>query len=232
MNEYILSRKSVRKFDMQHLSNIAIQKVQAKIKELMPLYPDLEYSIEITDKTKGVFNVKAPHYLVFRSLEQTDDAFANIGFLGQQMDHYFHESGLGSCWLGMAKPDLDPDDALPYVVSIAFGKPEEPLTRNKNEFKRKALSDISIGNDPRLEAARLAPSGRNAQGWFFIARKGEINCYRKKAGPILSQAMNRMSAIDMGIAMYHIALESENFIIRKEDKVPDNKGFIYMGTIE
>ena len=108
MNETIRKRKSVRKYDMTKLDSTTIEKIREKIDNLTPLFPDIRYSIEITDKTKGLFNVPAPHYLVFGS-EEKDGAYENIGFIGQQLDLFFAENGLGCCWLGASKPQVEPE---------------------------------------------------------------------------------------------------------------------------
>ena len=126
----------------------------------------------------------------------------------------------------MAKPDEKA--GMPYVISMAFGTPAEPLHRSLSEFKRKPLSEISEGVDERLEAARLAPSGMNAQGWFFAAKDGGIRCYRKKPAFM----PDKLGCIDMGIALYHIASESAEFRFVKAPDAPERKGFIYSGTVE
>jgi hypothetical protein len=82
-----------------------------------------------------------------------------------------------------------------------------------------------------LEAARLAPSGINAQNWYFAAENGKIHCYRKKANPILGFIYNKLACIDMGIALCHIAVERDGFSFIKEPGVPDRKGHVYMGTV-
>jgi nitroreductase len=229
-NEIIGKRKSIRKYDPAKLDAATLEKVREKIKNLTPLYSDIRYSVEIAEKTKG-FGVKAPHYLIFGS-ENADGANENIGFIGQQMDLFFSEEGLGSCWVGMAKPSEKEESSLPFVICMAFGKPAEPLHRGEiSEFKRKPLSAISEGNDDRLEAARLAPSGVNAQNWFFVAENGKIHCYIKKANPILKLVAGKLGGIDMGIALYHIAAESEKFSFAKEENAPERKGCAYAGTV-
>ena len=230
MNETIRKRKSIRKYDMTKLDSNTLENVKAQFDSLVPLYPDIRYSIEIANKTKGLFNVSAPHYLVFGS-EEKDGSHENIGFIGQQLDLFFAENGLGCCWLGAAKPQEKEAGALPFVICMSFGKPAEPLHRGLSEFKRKTLSQLSEGTDERLEAARLAPSGINAQGWFFVADSGKIHCYRKKPNPITGLVLGRMGEIDLGIAVYHIYKESNNFKYEKETDAPAKKGFIYMGTI-
>jgi len=229
-NEIIRKRKSVKKYDPTPLDWTTLKKVQAQIDAVKPLFPDIKYSIKIVNKTKGMLNVKAPHYLIFSS-EDKEGSHENIGFVGQQLDLYFSGAGLGSCWLGMAKPEDKEASDLSHVICMAFGKPAVPLHRELTEFRRKTLSDISEGRDKRLEAARLAPSGVNAQNWYFIAINGKIHCYRLKPNPIMGLMFNKLGCIDIGIAICHIAEESENFNFAREPDSPVCKGLIYTGTV-
>ena len=123
------------------------------------------------------------------------------------------------------------ESTLPYVIAMSFGKPNEPLHRELSGFKRKKLSEISEGTDKRLETARLAPSAVNSQNWFFAVTGDKIHCYRKKPNPLLSFMLTDMNRIDMGIALYHIALESDNFSFGKEADAPERKGYVYTGTV-
>lgn len=230
MNETIRKRKSIRKYDMTKLDTATLNKVKAAVGEVVPLFAHIDYSIEMAEKTKGIFNVKAPHYLIFGS-QLKEGARENIGFIGQQLDLFLSENGLGAVWLGAAKPGEKVSSTLPYIIAMGFGKPAEPLHRNSVEqFKRKAIDEISEGTDSRLEAARLAPSGMNAQNWFFVAQQGgSIHCYRKKS---LLGFLNNMAEIDMGIALCHIAKESENFAYVKLEGDFARKGYVYMGTVK
>ena len=228
MNETIRKRKSIRKFDMTPLDEPTLQMVRSYANSVKPLFPGIAYSIDFATKTKGLFNIKSPHYLIFKS-ETKEGSYENIGFIGQQIDLFLSENGLGSCWLGVAK-EIDADKSgLPHVICIAFGKPAEPLHRDISAFKRKPLQAISQGTDARIEAARLAPSGMNRQNWFFIADSGKIHCYRKKPDAISGFFFDKLEAIDIGIAICHIAAESENFTFAKT-QAPAPKGFIYVGT--
>jgi hypothetical protein len=215
---------------MAKLDAATLDKVRAEIDKLTPLYPNIRYSIELAEKTKGLFYVKAPHYLIFGS-EEKDGYLENIGFIGQQLDLFFSENGLGCCWLGASKPQEKEASALPFVICMSFGKPAEPLHRSLADFKRKPLSEISEGSDTRLEDARLAPNGINAQGWYFIADNGKIHCYCKKPNPIIGLVLNKMYAIDLGIAVCHIFKESEDFRYEKVKDAPTRKGLTYMGTV-
>jgi nitroreductase len=230
-NQIICQRKSIRKYDLNPLDDAALEAVREQIKKLVPLYPEIPYSITIADQTKrSAPGVKAPHFLLFGS-EEKEGSLENIGFLGQQMDLFFSGAGIGSCWLGMAKPEEKTDCPLPYVIGMSFGKPVEPLHRTADDFKRKPLSAISEGSDPRLEAARLAPSAVNAQDWYFIAEQGKIHCYRRKANPLLGFMFDKLGKIDLGIALCHLAEESADFKFDKETGAPARKGYIYTGTV-
>jgi len=213
------------------LDTEALEQVKKQVNSVKALYPDIKYSIEIVDKIKGTLGVKAPHYLVFGS-EEKEGAYENIGFIGQQLDLYFSEAGLGSCWLGMAKSGTNEASKLPHVICMSFGKPDEPLHREISEFKRKSMQEISEGSDERLEAARLAPSAMNGQNWFFVASGGKIHCYRKKPSPLTGFIFNKLGCIDMGIAICHIAMESTDFCFGKEPDAPSRRGYAYMGTVK
>jgi len=230
MNEIMYKRKSIRKYDFTALDAAVLEGIRTQIKKVRPLYPDIKFSIEIVNKTKGLFNIKAPYYLIFGS-EDKEGAFENIGFIGQQLDLFFSFSGLGACWLGASKPEEKETSALPFVISMAFGKPAEPLHRDLAEFKRKPLSEISEGEDVRLEAARFAPSAINAQNWYFIVKDNKIHCYRIKANPLLGFIYNKLHSIDMGIALCYIETLSDDFHFIKETDHPTRKGCVYMGTI-
>ena len=230
MNEIIRKRKSIRKYEQTKLDEVTLGQVRAMCNQVIPLYPDIKFSIEIEDKARGALGINAPHFLVFRS-EEKEGMYENIGFIGQQMDLYFSERGLGSCWVGMAKPEEKSKDSLSYVICIAFGRPASSLHRNISEFKRKPLNAISKGEDPRLEAARLAPSGINAQKWYFVAIDNKIHTYCKKSRHLVIRFMGNMALMDLGIAICHIATESENFTFVKEPNPPEIKGFNYIGTI-
>ncbi|MCL2169384.1 MAG: nitroreductase [Defluviitaleaceae bacterium] len=230
--EAIQKRKSIRKFDMAPLDDAALEMIREQLKKLVPLYEAIPYTIEIAEKTKGMFNIKAPHYLVFQSKE-SDGYLENIGFIGQQLDLFLSTNGLGACWLGASKPaDRESDGGgMSHVICMAIGRPAEPLHRGISDFKRKPLVEISEGSDPRLEAARLAPSGINAQNWYFIAVDGKIHCYVKKPNPLMKAVIGKMSYIDMGIAICHIAEESESFSFVKDGGAPSKKGLTYVGTV-
>jgi len=199
--EYIFKRKAVRKYKSTSLSADELTKIQDRINSLVPLYPEIKYSVEIRPTVKSFLKRGASHFIVFIS-EEKEGYLENIGFLGQQLELYFSSQGLAACWLGMSKAAQS--ETLPFIISIAVGHADEPVYRSMADFKRKTIAEISEGSDQRLEAARLAPSSTNVQSWYFIANDGVIHCYRAKLGAIKNYILGKFIAIDLGTALCHI----------------------------
>lgn len=207
----IFKRQSIRKYQPESLPMEQLAQITEYMKGLKPLYADISTRIELAGPAdvKGIVSAKAPHYLLFYS-QKKDGYLPNAGFLLEQADLYLSSIGLGSCWQGMAKTTAPARDGLDYVIALAFGKAQgDPHRKAVSEFKRKSLSEISTGTDARLEAARLAPSATNSQPWYFTCQDGRICVYRKKLGPVKALMYETMNQIDMGIALCHLWLTSE-----------------------
>jgi nitroreductase len=223
----IRKRKSTRKYEAALPDSEQLNRIAEFAQSVRPLYPNIETAYEITSDVKTFISAKAPHYLAVSS-GTADGYLENVGFMFQQTVLYLTSLGLGTCWLGMAKPATTLNTALPPVIVIAFGKAVGSPYRDVTEFKRKPLSDISSGSDARIEAARLAPSALNNQNWFFAAADGKIDVYQKKS------IMDKTGKIDIGIALCHLAAATEHaggeFVFSKEPG-KEKKGFIYTGTV-
>lgn len=235
--ENIFKRKSTRKYHMSPLDDKILADIKAFAESLIPLFPEINTSYEITNDAKNLLPIKAPYYFMLSS-EQTGDYLQNIGFIWQQMDLYLSSIGLGSCWLGMARPKNEiktvDESRYPFVISLCFGKPQDSPHRDISEFRRKLLSEISSGIDDRVEAARLAPCAVNSQNWFFDCVKGSIDVYQKKLTPAMSLIYNKMNKIDMGIAICHLyfaTIHKENKFIFEKQPEKQKKGYIYLGTV-
>ncbi len=228
--DYIWKRKSTRKYDTTPLSLELLSQITQFANDLKPLYPNIKTAFEVTADVKIIMPIKAPHYFIISS-ENTEGYLENVGFMFEQMDLYLSSLGLGSCWLGMAKPSVEPKTKLPFVIVLAFGKAAGSPYRELSEFRRKLLSDISSGSDDRLEAAHVAPSASNSQNWFFVANNGNIDAYQKKT---ITRMYDRINRLDMGIALCHLFVATEHlgkeFVFTKEAG-KEKKGYLYIGTV-
>ena len=234
----IFKRKSIRRYESAPLDEATLARVTNRFNHIKPLYEDIKIDLKIlpTNTVSGLFAVKAPHYLAVFS-EEKEGYLTNTGYILQQMDLYLSSIGLGSCWLGAAKPSKEfiKGSKLKFVISLAFGRPAEQLHRTSvGEFKRLSLDRIRSekGMDDLLETARLAPSANNGQKWFFTGGEGKLNVYMSN-----SLILNRLSLIDAGIAICHISIAAghlgKQVEFTKDQEVSRNapSGKIYVTTL-
>ncbi|AOT71226.1 nitroreductase family protein [Geosporobacter ferrireducens] len=240
----IFKRKSIRKYETTPIEENKLDEISFYLGTLKPMYEDIKTEMKIVPlkDIKSLRPIKAPHYVLIYS-EVKDGYLENAGFLLQQVDLYLSANGMGSCWVGMAKPakEMSTNKSLEFVIALAFGKPMEPLHRESLiEFKRKSLEDISntSGMNELLEAARLAPSGINSQPWFFAGGESMIHAYCIKSNILKAILYEKINKIDMGIAICHIWLAAKHFgkdiqlICNKEAEDHAPKGYDYIVTVE
>jgi len=236
MYEYILKRKSIRKYDMVSLDTDTINDIEKYIETIKPYDSSIKTQTYILNDEKqiaGLFKIKAPHYISITS-EKKDNYLINAGYILEQLVMYLTEKGIGTCWLGAAKPTavISKDNTFDYVVMIALGKSNESIYRKDvSQLKRKDISEISnlTVTNSIMEAVRLAPSASNQQAWYFEMKENEISVYCKNVIIL----MDRMAKIDIGIALAHIYIEAQyqgkNVELMKEhNKAKD--GYEYIVT--
>ena len=231
----IFTRKSTRNFHMAPLSDGTLTEIKDFIETVQPLLPNAEITYKLVgpEGVKGIGTPKEPHYLLIYGKEQPlRDTCA--GFLFQHVDLFLFSKGYASRWVGMMKP-AEPDED--YIIGLAFGEPAEPSSRTVKDFDRKALKEISEGKDSRIEAARLAPSGLNGQPWYFIANNGAIYVYRKKKINGLPGMMYKLTELDIGIALCHLAVATEHSgkpfeCVNSKGAPAAPDGHHYVGTVK
>ncbi|MGI6106232.1 MAG: nitroreductase family protein [Raoultibacter sp.] len=229
----ISQRKSCRRYDMNTLDQEFFFKIEEAIQSFDKLdaSPTLEH--RFTRKVKGHFKVDAPHYLIVSGQGKPGES-ENAGFLFQQLMLWFDTQGIGSVWLGSSK-DTEVADTKQDIITMAFGKPAEPLHRTIDQFKREPIDSITNApDDICIQAAHLAPSGMNTQPWYFQKKDEHILLYEKKLKPPVSLAY-KLSDIDMGIGLCHydLACKETNkpFQFLRQTKLPEKAGYKPFGII-
>lgn len=241
--ETIFKRKSIRKYDMTPLEESELKEIVMQMSNLVPMDKNIkvEFNIVSSENVKNLLPVKAPHYIVISS-ETKEGYLTNVGFMFQQMDLFFSANGIGSCWLGMAKPtkEILKSSKLEFVIILAFGRSNETLHRKSvSEFKRKSLKEITNieGDEILLEAARLAPSATNSQPWYFTGGRGTVHTFCVKLNPIKALIYEKMNKIDMGIAICHLWVAAKKmeqnieFIYDPSEKDNAPSGYNYINTL-
>lgn len=233
----MFSRRSVRKYDPGKLDAATMDRVVSFTTTMRPLFPEIRTELRFLgpDDVKGMFKVDAPHFLAIYS-EKRPGYEANAGFLLQQADLFLSSMDLGSCWQGGPRPvrGMRQVSGLDFVVMLAFGRSLEAVHRDRSEFKRKALSEITDLTDHFhiLEAARVAPSGINNQSWYFTGSDGTIHAYAAR-----SAVTDSMNHINVGIALAHMWLASEHegkratFTVEERGRERVPRGFAYVASL-
>jgi len=240
--EAIFHRRSIRKFDMTPIPAADFAELQEYAGAVRPLDGGIRYELSYLDTTdvKNIFPIKAPHYVCLYS-EKKNNYLMNAGFILQQVDLYLSANGLGSCWLGLAKPSKqvpEQKNGLEFVIMLGFGKTGNDVHRTANsEFRRKSLSDITSisGADELLEPVRLAPSSSNTQPWFFSGDPGRIIISRVKLNIIRAAVYGRMNQIDAGIALCHLWLSLDHQgrgVTFDFEKMPVPNGYEFMVKVK
>jgi nitroreductase len=214
----IFKRKSIRKYDMTPLSQDKLAEIKEFIDNIRPLDSKIKYSFSYLGEKDVKFLIPAkvaPHYICVYS-ETRENYLMNVGYLLQQVDLFLSANNIGSCWLGMMKPNNkvpEQQNGLDFVIMLAFGNTSEQVHReNTSEFTRKSLSQITsiVRADQILEPVRLAPSAANTQAWFFSGDMLEIIVSRTKLNVIKAALYGKMNQIDIGIALYHLSLSLDH----------------------
>lgn len=235
MNLYnsIIQRKSSRQYDMQPLSPDTLNKIETAIEGFTKLFPQTEINYRFSEKTKGTFNVKAPHYLIISGSGKDEDKIS-AGFLFQQLNLWFDAMEIGCVWLGATK-DAKLKSSNDIIV-MAFGNVTEPVHRTIDEFKRKPIEEITNSpDDICIKAVHLAPSGMNTQPWYFEKEGGKVLVYKQKLKPPIS-LFYKHTDVDMGIGLCHYALACNEtgkpFNFTNNNNLPEKKGYISLGIID
>jgi nitroreductase len=238
IQEAIYKRKSSRSFDTAMLKSDILEEITIYAKSLKPLYPDIQTEFQIAgkEKVKSILPWKGPHNVVIFS-EDKAGCYENVGFMYQQLDLYMQSIGLACCWIGMgklAKGDneeiaLKPfDPNMLFVIYITIGYPRKGLPIRT---KRKALADIADKVDERLEPARLAPSGKNMQPWYFAHNGDVIDTYCTRLADNKPQKDKNINRIDIGCALAHLYVANpDTFRFFIQENPPVRDGYIYIGS--
>ncbi|MDX9916911.1 MAG: nitroreductase family protein [Gudongella sp.] len=227
----ISKRKACREYINEPLTTVELEEVVEAIKSFEPLFPNIPLNYRFATEIKGMFHVKAPHYLVISGNGEEGEQ-ENAGFIGQQLMLWLNARGLGGVWLGASR-DASENRESSDIIVIAFGKVEGSPNRELSEFKRKDISEIT--NDPEdkgIKAIHLAPSGINIQPWYFEKRDGKLLVYRQILKPPMS-LVYKLTRVDMGIALCHYAVASTHygadFYFQVGKSTTEKKGYKFFG---
>lgn len=226
LEKQIYIRKSCRSYSDEEIDINIIHDFMSEVK---PLNEDASYRYEILtpSEVNNRLRFTSPYYLALYADKKENHL--DIGFIFQQLCLYLQSLSISSCWVGLVSPKKKSPD---FVISIAFGKSNN-MTRNREQFKRKSLSEISDFEDERLIPAQLAPSAVNFQPWYFKHTDEGFDVYQVKQNILKRQIVKKWNLIDVGIALAHMYVANEDtFEFYKKANFEIVKGHTYVGTIK
>jgi hypothetical protein len=235
LSDMISLRKSVRAYSSATLPQETLSAVLSVAKSAVPLFPEMNLSFKILRKAdiRCACTLSAQHYLA-AYYERNPDADLNCGFMLQQVDLWLSSQGLGSCWLGMARPVEETYEGRPAAVLLSFGSPSEALHRSgEDQFRRKTLAEIATpGVVPGfISSMRLAPSAMNKQPWFFSGDARTCHAFSVRGKGFVNLAEG-WRFFDLGIALSHLYIAAsaigKTVSFRREDSVPSGNGNEYV----
>ncbi len=225
-------RRSVRDFQMKPIEDAVLIGLQKYQKDILGLYPDIPYRIEIScgleekKQKRKLFTLKAPYYISFLTTG-SKESFLNAGYIMEELSLYLATKGIGTCYQGMARI-IKEQEELQEVLVLAAGYPKKYLYREEAEANRLPLSKVCVFKEEPskeimtiLKAASLAPSALNEQPWRFVVYGNRVHVFMQKEERGLP-VMKRMHMIDIGIALNHMMITAEELWVEAELKESDN----------
>lgn len=227
--EAIFARRSVRSFRKDKIEDQILEGMAAFFREMEPLFPGIETSIEIIEKGKsaggrfsGFRNVRAPYYLAIYA-EEKEKAQMNAGYIMQQLALYLFSKGIGSCFQGMAHVKTDAaQSGLSFVMLMAFGYPKTEAAAKNSEIRRLPMEELCAYKEkPKkyvetlLEAARTAPSAMNSQPWRFVAYENRIHIFSKRA-PAMARGRDKFNEFHFGVMLANVMVAAEQLWVETD----------------
>ena len=201
----IFKRKSLHFFiGGEKTTDEDIEKINAFIKTVEPLYPEIKTEIKIVPEKETTCHRGADYCILFYS-EPKDDYLRNIGYIGEQIDLYLASLNIGALWFGIGKTKEKNINGLEYVIMIAFKRmPEKSFRKDMFKSKRKPIEEIWSGEQIGVaNIVRFAPSACNTQPWFVENNENVLSIYRfKKPGKRGIMPVDKVmyyNRIDIGI---------------------------------
>lgn len=187
------------------------------------LIPDAQVEFKLINNTildekfHGLFSLYAPYYLLIAAKESTD-YLLNVGYLMQQMRLYLNTKWLGTSYVYVRAPKhfITSSMKYPYIMTIAFGKPDTAVYQKTNTDIKRLPEDATVVYKEKVSlpvrkvvnAALMAPSIMKTQPWRLVAYQNRIHIFTKK-NILLNSILNKNKQIDMGMLLANLYIAAD-----------------------
>lgn len=145
----ITKRRSFRTTSTLKLTENEINDIERKLKELIPLNGDIKTSFKLVPS--GSTTAGRGEVCIEMFSEKKTGYLENAGYMLQQLELYLVTKNIGSCWMGIARPDEPKCEGLDYVISLPRQR-SRPICSDK---ALRSLTDVMRHNSVGVSLMRM-----------------------------------------------------------------------------
>ncbi len=234
--EIVRSRKSVRTFDANQLSDEHRKLLEDYCKGITNPFDipvDFVFMNAVENGLSSPVLTGEPLYVTGK-VEKKPYADVAFGYSFEQLVLYAWSLGIGSVWIGGTMKretfeetaGLKKGEMMPCVSPLGYPSDKRSLKETMmrrgigadNRFSADRLFFNEKWDSPRtpaedmadvLEMVRWAPSAVNKQPWRIVLKDGAWHFYEKKDRGYVSESTGDVQKVDLGIALCHFVLGLE-----------------------
>lgn len=241
--DMIFKRKSFHLFrdiGEEKITDNELKEIEDYFYQIQPLCDDIKVKMKIKKDTSSCD--RGQEYCLYLYSEVKPNYLQNIGYIGQQLDHFMVSKNIGTLWYGIGKPKDNKLDGLDYVIMFAIAKVDSPTKFRKDMFKskRKDICEIWQGEEilDIANIVRFAPSACNSQPWYVESKDKVLKVYRhrdlERRGIMPIDKVNYFNQIDIGIFLcfLELSLMKNNIKFKRELYIEKDSNAEYNVTAE
>ena len=249
-SKLVRERRSVRTFDGQGISSEILEQLKTFAGSCSNPYGiPMEFRF-LNAKEHGLKSpvIAGTEEYVAVKLKRVPHFEEALGYAMEQFVLDAWSVGIGTTWIGGTMDrqafekamDLSEDEVMPCVSPIGHAAKrmslkETVMRKGVGADRRKAFEELFyIDNFDRpmkedeagelllpLQMVRWAPSAVNKQPWRVVVTGSDVHFYMAKGKGFESASVGNMQKIDMGIALCHFALGTEEAGLDVEFEIND-----------
>lgn len=258
LTDLISSRKSVRTFDKNRLSEDDFRKITEHMKQIdNPFNIPVEFVI-LDAKEHGLSSpvLSGEQMYVAGKVEKRPYADVAFGYSFEKLVLYAWSLGIGTVWIGgtmkreqfEAAAGVKEGEMMPCVSPLGYPAKKRAI--------KETMMRTGVGADSRISADKLffekewgqaytpdddmadifemvrwAPSAVNKQPWRIIVKDNVYHFYEKKDKGYVNDATGDLQKIDVGIALCHFTMGLEE-IGKQSEVIIDDPGITIPENVE
>ena len=238
IEELIKARRSVRTFDGRAVSPEDLEKLSSFMKQIENPY-GLPVTCQLLNgKTQKLkcYAISGTELYIGAKVPHVPHMEEAVGYSFETLVLYAQSLGIGTVWIGgtMDRPAFEramalaENEKMPCMSPIGYPAQKKSLMESlmrkgikadsrepflmlfyDGTFNTRLTWDKAGSLAHPLEMVRRGPSAGNKQPWRAVLSENAIHFYLKHTEGFVSEAAGDMQKVDLGIALCHFALATE-----------------------